>query len=265
MDETLQSPAEPDTTTAVEDAPQVGAASVTDDAAKNDAADDVGATPSATKTSATKTPATETSVEKTPSVNVDDIDVDEAPPEQEEKQWYVLKVASNRERTIKVALERQIKREDLSDYFGEILIPTEKVKETKNGKMKIREVKLWPGYLVVQMQITDDTYSLVRGVTGVGDFTGAAGKPVAMTVEEVSRLKGEEIPAEQKAAEKDEEIVVKVPYDEGQRVKVKEGPFESFEGTVDSIDQHTGKIKILVEIFGRPTEMELEHWQVEKL
>lgn len=186
-------------------------------------------------------------------------------PDEPAMHWYVLKVASNRETTIKRVLERDIKREALEEHFGEILIPTEKVKETKNGKTRVRSVKLWPGYLVVQMRIIDDTYHLVRSVTGVGDFTGAAGKPVPMTDDEVSRLKGEEVKKEEAAEKGEEPVVVKVPFDEGQRVKVKEGPFENFEGTVETIDQHTGKIKILVEIFGRPTEMELEHWQVEKL
>lgn len=187
--------------------------------------------------------------------------------------WFVLKVASNRERTIKNSLERMIKREGLEEDFGDIIIPTEKVVETKSGKKKVREVKLFPGYLIVKMRITDDSWYLVRSTTGVGDFTGAAGKPVPMTAEEVERLCGvksdgtkltqEEETAKEEA--KPEKLVVKVPFEENERVKVKDGPFESFEGQIDSIDQHTGKIKILVEIFGRPTEVELEHWQVEKL
>ena len=227
--------------------------------------DATAATPEPAETApAAAAPAVE-AASKVESADLDSDDENEPGELEDEMHWYVLKVASNRERTIKSALERNIKRENLSEHFGEILIPTEKVKETKNGKTRIREVKLWPGYLVVQMRITDDTYFTVRGVTGVGDFTGAAGKPVPMTDDEVSRLKGEETRKEEAAAAQEEVIVVKVPYEEGQRVKVKEGAFESFEGTVDSIDQHTGKIKILVEIFGRATEMELEHWQVEKL
>lgn len=188
-------------------------------------------------------------------------------------EWYVLKVASNRERTIKKSLERMIKREGLEEEFGEIIIPTEKVVETKSGKKKVREVKLFPGYLIVRMKITDDSWYLVRSTTGVGDFTGAAGKPVPMSLEEVERLCGikPEVSVDEpeegaKPAEpKEEKLLVKVPFEVEQRVKVKDGPFESFEGQIDSIDQHTGKIKILVEIFGRPTEVELEHWQVEAI
>lgn len=195
--------------------------------------------------------------------------------EADDMEWYVLKVASNRERTIKKSLERMIKREGLEEDFGDIIIPTEKVVETKSGKKKIREVKLFPGYLIVRMRITDDAWYLVRSTTGVGDFTGAAGKPVPMSPEEVERLCGVKLEvnldAETSAEDgkkedaKDEKLLVKVPFEENERVKVKDGPFESFEGQIDSIDQHTGKIKILVEIFGRPTEVELEHWQVEKI
>lgn len=191
----------------------------------------------------------------------------------EDMDWYVLKVASNRERTIKNSLERMIKREGLEEDFGEIIIPTEKVVETKSGKKKVREVKLFPGYLIVKMRITDDSWYLVRSTTGVGDFTGAAGKPVPMTADEVERLcgvkpDGSKVPEADESKpeeEKQEKLLVKVPFSEGERVKVKDGPFESFEGMIDSIDQNTGKIKILVEIFGRPTEVELEHWQVDKL
>ena len=250
------------------DAPVVAAPAEAEDVAHADSVGDAeAATPEPAETAPAPAPAVEVASK------LEDDDPDEPTPPADEgdgMQWYVLKVASNRETTIKRVLERDLKREALNDYFGEILIPTEKVKETKNGKTRIRNVKLWPGYLVVQMIVTDDTYSLVRGITGVGDFTGMTGvgedrKPVPMTDEEVARLKGEETAEEKAEAAKDEVVVVKVPFDEGQRVKVKEGPFESFEGTVDAIDQHTGKIKILVEIFGRPTEMELEHWQVEKL
>lgn len=194
---------------------------------------------------------------------------DDAPVD--DMEWYVLKVASNRERTIKNQLERMIKREGLEEDFGEIIIPTEKVVETKSGKKKVRDVKLFPGYLIVKMRITDDSWYLVRSTTGVGDFTGAAGKPVPMSKEEVDRLCGikptdtTDGGDEKKTEAKPEKLIVKVPFEVNERVKVKDGPFESFEGQIDSIDQHTGKIKILVEIFGRPTEVELEHWQVEKI
>src|SRR5262245_9758592 len=94
--------------------------------------------------------------------------------------WYVLKVQSNRERSIRDSLLRRIRQEGLEEFFGEIMIPTEKVVETKGGKKRVTEHKLYPGYLMVQMVLNDETWYLVRTTSGVGDFTGSAGKPIPM-------------------------------------------------------------------------------------
>jgi transcriptional antiterminator NusG len=178
------------------------------------------------------------------------------------RKWYVLKVQSNRERSIRDSLLKRIKREGLEEYFGAIVIPTEKVVETKGGKKKVREQKLFPGYMMIEMELNDATWYLVRDTSGVGDFTGAAGKPIAMQPHEISRMLGE--PEEGQEA-KPTQPVVKFSVEVGDVVKVKEGPFESFEGTVDSLDETSGKVKVMIEIFGRSTEVELEHWQVEKV
>ncbi len=180
----------------------------------------------------------------------------------EGRQWFVLKVQSNREKSIRDSLLRRIKREGLEEFFGEIVIPTEKVVETKGGKRKVREQKLYPGYIMIQMQLTDESWYLVRDTSGVGDFTGAAGKPTPMDEREVKRMLGQgEEGEESKAAQP----VVKFSMEVGDTVKVKEGAFESFEGTVDALDETSGKVKVMIEIFGRSTEVELEHWQVEKI
>jgi len=176
--------------------------------------------------------------------------------------WYVLKVQSNREKSIRDNLVRRIKRDGYGDYFGEIVIPTEKVVETKGGKRKIREQKLFPGYMMIQCRLTDETWFLVRDTSGVGDFTGAAGRPLPMQEHEIQRMLGAEAVAGEE--EKPHRPVVKFSVSVGDVVKVKEGPFESFEGAIDSMDEATGKVKVIIEIFGRPTEVELEHWQVEK-
>ena len=105
-----------------------------------------------------------------------------------ELKWYVLKVQTNREKSIRDSLERRVNREGLEEYFGQIIIPTEKVVETKGGKKKVREQKLYPGYIMVQMILNDDTWYLARDTTGVGDFTGSAGKPHPMETHEVERL-----------------------------------------------------------------------------
>ncbi|GIS57800.1 MAG: hypothetical protein CM1200mP2_00250 [Planctomycetaceae bacterium] len=105
-------------------------------------------------------------------------------------QWFVLKVTTNREKSIRQSLLRRIAREGLDEFFTEVIIPTENVVETKAGKKKVSEQKLFPGYLFVQMVLNDETWYLVRGTSGIGDFTGAGGKPVAMSDEEVSRMLG---------------------------------------------------------------------------
>ncbi len=192
---------------------------------------------------------------------------------QDEKLWYVLKVQSNREKSIRDSLLRRIKMEGLEADFGDVVIPTEKIVETKGGKRKVREQKLFPGYMMIQMRLTDETWYVVLGTSGVGDFTGAGGKPMPMPESEVRRLLGQEtvteevLEGEQPVVAKGKEVtpLIRFSVSVGEAVKVKEGPFENFEGHVHSLDDHTGKIKVMIEIFGRSTEVELEHWQVEKV
>ncbi|MBV11707.1 transcription termination/antitermination protein NusG [Rubinisphaera sp.] len=199
---------------------------------------------------------------------MDDLDIDnskipsrddEAASGKPDMLWYVLKVQSNRERTIRDALLRRIKRDHLEEYFGEIIIPTEKIVETKSGKKRVREQRLYPGYVMIQMILNDDSWYLVRDTGGVGDFTGSAGKPIPMREEEIIRMLGQE---ETKA---EEPTKVKINLGVGDTVKIGEGTFESFEGSIEAIDDASGKISVLIEIFGRPTPVELEHWQVEKV
>jgi transcriptional antiterminator NusG len=177
-------------------------------------------------------------------------------------EWYVLKVQSNREKSIKTSLERRIKRENMEEYFGEIVIPTQKIRETKSGKTRVSEQKLFPGYMMIQMELNDDTWYLVRDTTGVGDFTGAAGKPIPMRPDEVKSMlgkdeKGEKIP--------EAEPINKINLTVGEMVKIKEGSMEGFEGTIDAIDQTTGEITVLLEFLGRTIPVKVEHWQAEKV
>ena len=171
--------------------------------------------------------------------------------------WYVLKVQSNREKTIRDNLLRRMKREGLEHYFGEIKIPTEKVVETKSGKKKVTERKLYPGYLMINMVLNDETWYLVRETSGVGDFTGAARKPMPMQEHEIAKM------LHVAAEEATEPTKVKIEFARGDKVKIKEGGFEGFEGAIDSIDDANGRVSVLVEIFGRSTPVELEYWQVE--
>lgn len=175
-------------------------------------------------------------------------------------QWYVLKVQSNRERTIRDNLKRRMRQEGLEEFFGEIVIPTEKLVENKNGKKRVTEQKLFPGYLMVQMVLNDDTWYLVRSTSGVGDFTGAAGKPLPMQPHEIQRMLGAETGKKEEAP-----LKVKVDFQTGDHVKIKDGAFESFDGTIEAIDEANGKITVLIQIFGRPTPVDLEYWQVERV
>lgn len=181
------------------------------------------------------------------------------PAEEIKKDWYILKVQSNREDTIAEGLHRRVAIAGLQDYFGEIIVPTEMVTEFKNGKKKIVKRKLYPGYIVIHMAITEDTWFLVRDTPGIGDFTGAGGKPIPMLPHEVSKLIA-------KQEEKTEEAPrLKISFKVGDRVKINEGTFENFEGDVENIDEQNGRVTVMINIFGRSTPVELEYWQVESI
>jgi transcriptional antiterminator NusG len=191
----------------------------------------------------------------------------EAEPEEAEEPmlWYILKVQVNRESSICDALQRRVKMEGLEQYFGEILVPTEDVREfTKSGKQRIVKRKLYPGYIVVNMIINDDTWFLVRETPGIGDFTGAVGKPAPLNDAEIGRIKqmakiGEESAKEEATSG----IKTAIKFRPGDRVRVKEGYFQNFEGDVETIDESNGRVTVMISIFGRATPVELDHWQVE--
>jgi transcriptional antiterminator NusG len=183
----------------------------------------------------------------------------EAPAEEEDLRmdWYILKVQSNRERSIAEALERKMKIEGLDRFFDQAIVPTEKVTEFKGGKKKVVERKLYPGYIVVHMHINDDTWFAVRETSGVGDFTGAGGKPTPMLQHEVNRI------VQTEEEETKESPKLDIRFAAGDKVKVKEGNFESFEGEVGTIDEASGRVTVMINIFGRSTPVELEYWQIE--
>jgi transcriptional antiterminator NusG len=174
-------------------------------------------------------------------------------------EWYILKVQSNREDSIREALDRRVKIAGLDKYFGDIIVPIEMVTEFKAGKKKIVKRKLYPGYLVVHMEINDETWFLVRETPGIGDFTGTAGKPAPMPEADIAKIvkKYEEKEAEQPK--------LKINFQPGDRVKISEGTFENFEGDVDGIDEANGRVTVSINIFGRSTPVELEYWQIEKI
>jgi transcriptional antiterminator NusG len=185
---------------------------------------------------------------------------EEVAPEDLPKEWFILKIQVNREDSIRDALIRRIKIAGLEGYFGDIVVPTEEVAEfNKSGKRRIVKRKLYPGYLLVNMAITDDTWFLVRETPGVGDFTGSAGKPTPMDIREVERI----LKLGDHKEDGGKEIKTAIPFKIGNRVRVKDGNFQNFEGDVESIDEANGRITVVITIFNRSTPVELEHWQLE--
>jgi len=183
----------------------------------------------------------------------------EEKPKSDKMDWYILKIQSNREESIREGLLRRVAIAGLDYYFGDVIVPTEKVTEFKGGKKKVVKRKLYPGYLVVHMEINDDTWFLVRETPGIGDFTGAAGRPSPMLPHEVSRIVAKQEEKSEKAPK------LKISFREGERVKINEGTFENFEGDVESIDETNGRVTVMINIFGRSTPVELEYWQIETL
>jgi transcriptional antiterminator NusG len=184
-------------------------------------------------------------------------DDDEPPPE---LVWYVLKVQSGREDTIRDALQKRVKIQGLQRFFGQIVVPTEKMTEIRNNKKRIVERKTYPGYIMVQMELNEKTWFVVRETPGVGDFVGAHGTPTKMTDAEVNQMLHQE--EEKTTAEAPK---VRIDVERGDRVKIKDGPFENFEGTVEEVIEGRGLVKVMLIIFNRPTPVDLEYWQVERI
>ena len=179
------------------------------------------------------------------------------------KNWYVLRVQSNKEETVRETLDRKVKMEGAQDLLAQVLVPTEKVSTMKAGRRRVAERKLYPGYVFVQMDVEPDgsvlekLWFLIRETAGVGDFIGTEGKPTPMKPHEVDKLLGEV----ERSAE--EAPTLRVSYAQGDQVRIKHGPFQDREGTVDEVILDKGLVRVIVDIFGRPNPVELEYWKVE--
>lgn len=179
-------------------------------------------------------------------------------------QWYVLRVAANKEMQVKEALSQKMQREDLKGVVGRIEVPVEQVKRIRGGKQTVHKRKLYPGYVFMEMEPTEDgrvpeaAWFIIKETSGVGDFIGTEGMPTPMRDTDVAKMLLE--------AEKPEEAPsIKVEFKKGDQIKIREGAFENFEGTVDSIDSSRGIVKVIVTIFGRSTPLDIEYWQIEKI
>lgn len=177
----------------------------------------------------------------------------------DKKRWYVVKVQSGREESIKDAIERRVKIEGLQESFGQVIIPVEKVTEMRKNKRVVKERKLYPGYLMVNLEFNDRMLYLFRETSGVGDFVGGGinKPPLPMKDDEVQRmLKGQGQAAAQTGPEKSR-------FDKGDKVKVRDGTFAGMEGEVKEVLEAKGALRVELTIFGRPVPVELEYWQVD--
>lgn len=171
--------------------------------------------------------------------------------------WYVVQVYSNYEDKVQQALRENIERAGLQDKFGEIMVPREEVVELKAGQKVTSQRKFFPGYILVEMEMNDETWHVVKDTQQVSGFLGSSGKPRPMPQSEVDRLC-------RQIEEGVERPKPKVLFEVGEAVRVIDGPFASFNGVVEEVDEDKGKLKVSVSIFGRPTPVELEYVQVEK-
>jgi transcriptional antiterminator NusG len=187
----------------------------------------------------------------------DEEEAEEGQPSLADMDWYILKVQSNREDSIRDTLLRRISMQGMDRWFGEVVVPKEQVTEFKGGKKRVVWRKLYPGYILVNMVLNDETWFLVRETGGIGDFTGSGGKPSPMLPQDVAKLLHK---AEEKA---DETPKLKINFKKGDRVKINEGTFENFEGEVEQIDEANGRVTVMLSIFGRSTPVDIEYWQIE--
>jgi transcriptional antiterminator NusG len=173
------------------------------------------------------------------------------------KHWYIVHTYSGFEHKVKTALEERIKAEGKLDYFGEVLVPTEKVVELVKGERKSSSRKFYPGYIMVQMELNDDTWHLVRHTPKVTGFIGSQERPIPLSDAEAEGI----IQQMQEGAQKPRP---KYNFEKGDEVRVVDGPFANFNGTVDEVMPDKGKVRVLVSIFGRATPVELDFVQVNR-
>ncbi|KZE32525.1 transcription antitermination protein nusG [Crenobacter luteus] len=175
------------------------------------------------------------------------------------KRWYVVHAYSGFEKSVQKALRERVDRSGLQDQFGQILVPVEEVVDIKNGRKSITERKFFPGYVLVEMEMTDDSWHLVKSTPKVTGFIGGtANRPAPISAKEVEAIM-------QQMQEGTEKPKPKVLFEVGEKVRVNDGPFTDFNGVVDEVNYERNKLRVSVQIFGRETPVELEFSQVEKL
>ena len=175
-----------------------------------------------------------------------------------EKNWYVIHTLTGQEEKVRGAVQHVIDSGQGGGFVSQVLVPMEKVSEVKAGKKKISERHVFPGYVLVQMELTDESWYLIKNTPGVAGFVGSGLKPVPLQDEEVTQIL-------QATQEKMEKPTPKVIFQKGEAVRITEGHFNNFNGVVEEVNPEKGKLRVMVTIFGRFTPVELEYWQVEKV
>ncbi len=175
--------------------------------------------------------------------------------------WYVVRAIGGQENKVKNYIETEISRLGLSDFVSQVIVPTEKVIQIRNGKKINRERVYFPGYVMVEASLTGEVPHVIKSVTGVIGFLGETkgGDPVPMRKSEVNRMLGKV----DELAIKDENVAI--PYNVGETVKVVDGPFNGFDGVIEKVNEEKRKLEVMVKIFGRKTPLELSYMQVEKI
>jgi len=172
-------------------------------------------------------------------------------------EWYSLRVMSGKEKSIETSILREVGEQNISDEIDEVFVPYEKVIEVRNNKKRIKEKMFFPGYILIKMKLTANTKYIVENTPGVLSFVGPKGKaPVPLRDTEVKRIFGE-------VERKEGMEIVEIPFEKGSMIKVIAGPFIDFTGTVENVNEDKQKVKVTVSIFGRPTPIELDFFQVE--
>jgi transcriptional antiterminator NusG len=181
---------------------------------------------------------------------------EEAPARHPDTAWYVIHSYSGYENKVKKNLEHRIESMGMQDQIFQVVVPTEEEVELRDGQRRTTERRVFPGYILVEMVMNDDTWYVVRNTPGVTDFVRSGAKPIPLRQEEVDKiLKRMEAEAPK----------IKVSFREGQKVRIVEGPFEDFMGTVDAIDTDRARVRVLVSMFGRETPVEVDFLQVERV
>lgn len=173
------------------------------------------------------------------------------------KKWYVVHTYSGQEGKVKQHLDALVERNGMGEQIGQVLVPTREVTTIQKGKKTVRDHKSFPSYILVEMELNKDTMHIVTDVPGVTHFVGVDNKPQPLRKSEVDRILGQDVPEVQ------ETRIVEIPYHNGDKIRIKDGPFKDFDGVVEEIHPEKGKLKVMVSVFGRSTPVELDFGQVD--